>query len=352
LAATLAVVAILTAQAWFKHASPIYNVSGSGYVAEDPVIGYVGMPNAEMHHLVPPLYSAFTDDRGGREDRLGRNAPANIDALFIGDSYTWGDGVQVEDTFPKLLGQRLGLTVFNAAVPSYGVVNALLSIDKFIDLKPRYIVFGFLNDQLRRNYSPCADSGVFLCRPTAYLDGDADHLEIRLPLDHGHTHVRYLREIEFSHIFGWRDVYWAAYRDVYMTLANTRRPSNSPPGDFWPTRGDASRYFERAFDPKWRERGLRFLVERMASKAESIDAQLIFVYIPSDRLVSPPGPEVDEAIRPLIRDGRLTFLDMTPALREGARSSEMFFLSNNHPTPAANQIIADNIAAAIAKSRR
>ena len=45
----------------------------------------------------------------------------------LGDSFTWGGGVQDEGTYPRLLAQRLGLTVFNAAEPGYGGVAMALS---------------------------------------------------------------------------------------------------------------------------------------------------------------------------------------------------------------------------------
>jgi GNAT superfamily N-acetyltransferase len=354
----LAVAAVVPAsifgvQAWCHYWATAYYFSGTGFVSEDSRIGYVGMPNGEFHHLVPPVYDAFTDDRGGRADRLGRHAPERVDVLFLGDSFTWGGGVQDEGTFPRLLADRAGLAVFNAAEPGYGGVAMALSIDKFADLRPRYIVFGFLNEQMWRNFSPCSAGGIFVCLPMAYLDGDWAHLEILPPLDNGHAYVSYIKEMLFPHSFGWRDVYWAAYRDVYMTFANRRSPNH--PGAFWPSRGDAQKYFDRAFDAEWRGQGLRFLVERVVEKASALGAKVIFLFLPSDVGLSPPLPEVDAAIGDLRSQGTLIYVDTAPKLREAAALHGIDFVrlpGDGHPTATANEIIAEAIATAILQDKR
>src|ERR1700730_17932439 len=92
---------ILGIQSFLRYRAAAFSFSGTGFITSDPVIGHTGMPNAEMHHLVPPVYDVFTNDRGGRDSHRGRQAPEKIDFLFLGDSYTWGGGVADDDTFAK-----------------------------------------------------------------------------------------------------------------------------------------------------------------------------------------------------------------------------------------------------------
>jgi hypothetical protein len=184
----------------------------------------------------------------------------------------------------------------------------------------------------------------------AYLDGDWAHLEIKPPFDNGHTYVSYIKEMFLPHSFGWRDVYWSAYRDIYMTFAN--RPSPTHPGAFWPSRGDAQKYFDRAYDARWRGHGLRFLVDLLVKKASALRAKLVFLYLPSDVALSPPLPEVGEAIADLNSQGTLTFVDTGPKLREAAATHGIDFVrlpGDGHPTATANQIIAESIADAISR---
>ena len=62
-------------QSFLHYQATPFPFFGTGFIMSDPVIGYTGMPNAEMHHVVPPVYDVFTNHRGGRDSYLGQQAP-------------------------------------------------------------------------------------------------------------------------------------------------------------------------------------------------------------------------------------------------------------------------------------
>jgi lysophospholipase L1-like esterase len=67
---------------------------------------------------------------GVRDDEDSLHGP---DIVVLGDSYAMGWGVEQDETFPKVLGRKLGKKVLNAAVSSYGGSRELMLLDR-VDL--------------------------------------------------------------------------------------------------------------------------------------------------------------------------------------------------------------------------
>jgi len=333
-------------QSAIRYRAATFPFSGSGFIVSDPRIGYVGMPNAEMHHLALPVYDVFTNTRGGRDSYRGKEAPANADFLFLGDSYTWGGGVADDQTFAKALSRQLGVPVFNAAVPNYSMVASLLSIDNFSDLSPRYIVYGFSANRLAGIFSPCAHTLALLCRPMVYLDRGSAGLEIRPP-DSADLYLAYMRDIVFRHSFGWRDIYWTAYRDIFIAKSNMKRASDRSeqvaerPSANW------------VDDPMWKAVGFRFLLDRMIDKAGSLNATLILLNLrDQDNYVLPLG--VAETIHNARDRGKVLYIDAAVLLQQAAIEHGIDYIRiphDGHLTSVGHEIVADALAAAVFQRR-
>src|SRR5437867_1624727 len=104
-----------------------FHFTGGPLFAPDPEIGYVERPGLRYRKTDFPSYDVFTDARGVRVSRPELPAPERIDLLNVGCSFTWGDGVQYEQTYPHLAGNLTGLKEYNVALPGYGTTAALLS---------------------------------------------------------------------------------------------------------------------------------------------------------------------------------------------------------------------------------
>lgn len=77
-------------------------------------------------------------------------AVAQADLVALGDSHTYGYNVSSEETWPRLLGRRLGLSVYNFGVGSYGLLQYYALMDDALALHPRYIVVGlYLHNDVR-----------------------------------------------------------------------------------------------------------------------------------------------------------------------------------------------------------
>lgn len=71
--------------------------------------------------------------------------------MAIGDSFTWGDQVGDDETWPAYLQQKTKTTVFNAGVSGYGLDQSILRAEALAPLlRPTHIVFEFIAHDIIR----------------------------------------------------------------------------------------------------------------------------------------------------------------------------------------------------------
>lgn len=114
----------------------------------DPKVGHRLAPGQQSYtHSFPVVTNSY-----GMRDREFLAVPATgvVRILCLGDSLTFGDGVAVEDTYPKQLEVRLGrrgavqYEVINAGVPSYDTWQEVVYFEEWgWRLKPTTVVIGF-----------------------------------------------------------------------------------------------------------------------------------------------------------------------------------------------------------------
>ena len=78
-------------------------------------------------------------------------AAGQAPVLAVGDSLTYGSEVSDTETWPAYLQQMVGRRVVNAGVPGYGLDQAVLYAERLAPtLKPGLIILGFIADDVRR----------------------------------------------------------------------------------------------------------------------------------------------------------------------------------------------------------
>ena len=320
---------------------------GDSYIQEDPDIGYVLRPNAHVRLVVQPKFDFYSDDRGGRTGSAGQRAPKSVQVLVTGCSFTWGQGVSHEETYASELGRRLGVSTYNVGVPSYGTTGALLSLNHFADLHPKVVVYGFIKEHALRNLQPYAPSVAIYPRPVAFVDFDqADRPFIHGPVGDVRDFNRYTAEVVLRHPFGWRDVYWAAYRDFKKLTDRTYRTTGV-------VETETTREAIRAYDARYersdvRTRALTMLLRKMHERTRELGASLVLVYMPSTGALPVDGPaELKASLASLGEDARdIAFVDMTEPFKEltDRGGVEAAFLENDfHPTAEAHRRVAESL---------
>jgi len=110
-------------------------------VVPDDVLGMVPSPSA----------MAGFDKWGFRN----RGVPETVDIVAVGDSHTYGNTAKMVESWPFVLGQLTGRSVYNMSLGGYGPNQYFyLSNTKAFTLKPRMIIWGlYMGDDFEGAYS-------------------------------------------------------------------------------------------------------------------------------------------------------------------------------------------------------
>jgi hypothetical protein len=274
-------------------------------------------------------YHVFTSDRRARVSRRGERTPPEVALLTVGDSFSWGHGVENEDTYTARLAARWGVPAANLAFSAYGTVQSLQMLQRSLDLRPRVVVYGFIADHMKRNVSPCAPAYGPLCLPFSYVGIDAQGAPVLRPPAPRLFAVnrRFWDDFFFAKSIGPRQL-WAAATAEWTRLTRTPRP-------------------EAPDDPATRERILERLLGDMARAAGSVGARLVVVNIPYfERGGTSPMPAPLKDALAHLREPNLSVLDLAPAVERYYASPAaplLRFEHDRHPSPAAHALIADAI---------
>jgi len=149
--------------------------------------------------------ATYLDDRS----RLTPGMTGEPALLAFGDSFTRGDGVDDDETYPAQLSRLLGRRVVNHGVGGYGPVQAVLKFRRRAPDYPgaRTVLLGITHDDIYRmlnSYRPAYfpnSAGMFAFQP--YMRGPVQHPNPNGPVPASFDDVLTLARRAF------RDDYWA-----------------------------------------------------------------------------------------------------------------------------------------------
>ncbi|MEM6569699.1 MAG: hypothetical protein AAF726_23275 [Planctomycetota bacterium] len=93
------------------------------------------IPDERLGERPNPRWHAH-DSRGFRNPKMLESASV----VALGDSQTFGTGVEREEAWPLVLGESLGEPVYNMGFPGYSPTQCLLLLEEALELKPRVVV--------------------------------------------------------------------------------------------------------------------------------------------------------------------------------------------------------------------
>lgn len=210
---------VLGYYAWGKLSYAGY--SCGSFAMADAEIGWVLAPGAtsclgarEPFASAPPWFhsTVHTDGNGFRSAAPGGQTPAN--GIFaVGDSWTFGFGLDHQDSYPGQLAVLSGLPVVTVASPAYSAAQAILLAERWAPrLRPRAIVY---LDKGFGNRAACSGRHrpLSILKPCYWQPTGATEAELVLPpgdhvlraADHGILPGGVLGAGEL----GWRYFVWA-----------------------------------------------------------------------------------------------------------------------------------------------
>jgi hypothetical protein len=317
---------------WFAYRGmprllPQFRIDGDAMTKFDPEIGFVARPDSSsVPHEENTTYNVYTDHRGARVSAPGEQTARPLDVMFLGDSFTWGHGVEETETFPHLAAKQLKLSGANFALFAWGTVQSLQMLRRNQDLKPRIVVYSFVMDNLRRNVTPCAPGFYPFCYDVSYAArGQDGALQIRPPHGNGVERVRLQLLMEQGKL----DPLARVVHGVDLMLSKHYQRTA----------------FRLGLDVAEQNAAFDFLLGQLAGTCKDIGAELLVVFIPQ-RSGEPPTPATTDAIA---KHG-LAYLDVSDALRQKPHTD--LYLANGHLNPAGHQIVAREIASKLTRFAR
>lgn len=284
-----------------------------------------------------------TNSLGLRDRDYAREKPHGVISrmLVMGDSMTFAEGVEAEETYPKLLEQLLArragpgkYEVINAAIRGYGTDQELVLFQKLLPVfRPDVVVLAFFagNDFTDNLYGRIFD----------VRDGRL----IRLPLsaESSPKYRYYARQSAIQAFPGYQTLI------KYSHLMNLIRRR-------W-ARMEFQRNFQESeqVDPGSEEQAQRLtemLLERWAEMARYNDVRPVLLLLPSWDQIYSGRDDVNDArvdrVIDLARRLKVPAIDARPALREAARGPEpVFYPQDRHLTVKGHRAVSDYLYRAL-----
>ena len=255
--------------------------------------------------------------------------PGTFRILGLGDSFTYGAGVDVAETYLARLEERLNargpghsrVEVVNAGIPSFFPEAERLLLEHYgLPLSPDLVVVGFVaNDVL--------DTYLGLEAIEVLPDG-------RIVTTHG---ARLLADLGPGMLTLYE--HWHSFRIPVRRWLTARIANERPvrPEEVFREGG----FHEEA----WREVERQY--DRMVETARAHGAGFVLVYLPQQ------GPWDEAAGYPAARLGAwakrsgVPFVDALPAMRAGPEPERLYWPRDRHPTEAGHAIIANALFEAL-----
>ena len=120
-----------------------------GLYRYDPYLGWVPQDNVAVEKWGQMVH---TQEDGVRSNGLQAETGGKPCILVLGDSFTFGDEVGDDQTWPAQLESTTGYQVINAGVSSYGLDQMLLRAQELVEkYDPEILIVGFIYETLERS---------------------------------------------------------------------------------------------------------------------------------------------------------------------------------------------------------
>ena len=335
----------------------------NGYDAD---AGWTCLPNLDAYYSLPGSFRVRVrcNSRGLRDSEKAVPKPAGTTRIVVlGDSFTWGYGVENDETFPAVLVRQLpAADAVNLGVNGYSTVQESIRLEtEGLRYEPDWVVVAFCHNDLEDNFDE-KDGG----RPVAALGEDGllriENRPVRAPwkspakqwLRHS---LRLWNLIEYD-----TDLRRLEARRLALAVAD---PAAPPPLDEDLQIGLAELYTlpSARIDLAWEVE--RLLLAQIQVRAASVGARVLVVgvamqeAVDAERFARVVASQVDAALQPdWDRPGRrlrelcersgIPCVDLAPVFRSQPDRDALFLRDNGHWSAAGQRLAALTIAQALA----
>ncbi len=140
----------------------------------DPHLGWKLPPDTVLHETLDEYSVDYTSNPQGFRSRRDYREPVSGRRIaFLGDSYTFGSGVEDDETFAALLESRLSDTWSdNFGIGAFGIDQMWLSLRHYaLPLEPDLVILSFVRPDLDRSLSAYRRDHIWRWKPAFRLVG-------------------------------------------------------------------------------------------------------------------------------------------------------------------------------------
>lgn len=315
-----------------------------------PVRGWRGRPEASGSYAAPEFHTGITHNAWGYRSppvELAR-APGRTRILVLGDSFTYGEGVEGHETFgARLQALRPELEVISTGMRGYGTNQELLLLrDEGLCFRPDVVVVAFFWNDLADNFK---EVGAALGQaPGVVARFSLEGTELRYPPEPSPERLPELSAPDEPE----RRRGWLRYSYAYRFLSDRIKLFT-----LWlrtlrgiPVDGDT-----RIGDPSaW---ALEFaLLDEIQRLSRAAGARMLLLVIPDQIQVQPEvraasvsleDYAVQDRLRAFARERGIAFLDPLPALRAAHENDgePLYYLHDRHMRARGHAVVARELAA-------
>jgi hypothetical protein len=308
--------------------------TGPPRFAFDPVRGEIPVPNQVGRQRQPGDYDfTYSNNslgfRGSRE--FGPKQPGRVRLLLLGDSFTYGVGVNDDQTFAAQLerllrSQRLDAEVINAGAPGKGTDYELKLFQTIgAGLQPQVTVLCFFSNDFADN-----------ARGEYYAVGPHGELRVKtLDGNRGAIKSFLLHFPGYKWLISWSQAA-NLVKQAGVDYLVARRQTQ---GESAPAAGLVVSYaYKGRFSDDVNQRLTEIYVAHLMEAVKQAGSELAFCYIPiadeveAYRRTKEPSPD-EKAIKAIIEARGGTLVSLTPVLAAGPESIRELYYHEGHWTP-------------------
>jgi len=324
---------------WLNTESKIKNTNPNGikYFTKDDfpfVVDHeLGVWNRPNHHFVkrtkirvePELVTnVYFDPNGIRVGNKNDEVKNQVDILVLGESNTWGQGVNYNETYAAIVGERLNMNVANLGLIGSNGVQSLLLLRRYLKFKPKLIIYGFWEEHLLSNIQRCPniDSPVCLGRPIIKRF-HRKTLQVSLPKGAKLALKQYVNWYRDSSLGTdlplLRKWYWKI-RLAFRVIAE-RHIDNLKRGSGYQKLNSSSKKWNYAIDAS------KYVVSEMKELADSVGAKLVIVYLPIFFMEEINSLPIE--LQAHMKNLDVIFVDMGPTWYTKKNNGENFYFTKD-----------------------
>jgi hypothetical protein len=265
-----------------------------------------------------------TVDASGLRSNGGSIPTANRPVLAIGDSFTFGDEVDDDETWPARLEGLLNERVLNGGVSAYGIDQAFLRAELLLEkYDPQVVILAFISADIDRTEFSYCSWGRGAKPYFTYANGSLTLCNVPVPPDLLQRRFQTLRRV-VSYSFLANAVLSRAASHWWFDIPIVERAHGD--GE------DVCVELLAALDSRAKSRKSRFLAVALGTNAQMGS---------NDRLLR---------IVERMHERGIQVLDLsTETLKLESRQQSSLFRENGHYSPAMNQWVASQVATLLRK---